>query len=131
MQRATDREMNAAKRVAETVLEFLIAWEEGRRLRTPEPTQPQFEIKLPEFPPATIPKPGPLTDRKPPLADPGQLIGVDKVAELLECSPRTVYRLADCGRLPRPRKVGSLARWSVGEIRTWVEEGCPKQHRRR
>ena len=131
MQRATDREMSAAKRVAEAVVEFLIAWNEGCRLRTPVPAQPQFEVKLPEFPPAPIPKPEPRIDPKPPVADPGQLIGVDKVAELLECSLRTVYRLADCGQLPRPRKVGSLVRWSVGEIRKWVQEGCPKQRRRR
>jgi hypothetical protein len=51
MLRATDREMQAAKRVAEAVVEFLIAWDEGRRLRTLEPP-PQFEVKLPEFPPA-------------------------------------------------------------------------------
>lgn len=72
-----------------------------------------------------------MGDPKPPLTDPGQLIGVDKVAELLECSPRTVYRLSDCGLLPSPRKVGSLVRWSVAGIRKWVEEGCPKQYRRR
>jgi len=67
----------------------------------------------------------------PQQTDPGQLIGVGKVAELLDCSQRTVYRLADCGRLPRPRKVGRLVRWSVGEIRDWVENGCPKQDHRR
>ena len=99
MQRATDREINAAKRVVEAVVEFLIAWDEGRRLRTPEPARPQFEVKLPEFPTAPVPNPEPTSDRKSPVADPGQLIGVDKVAELLECSPRTIYRLADCGRL--------------------------------
>ena len=131
MQRATDREMNAAKRLTEAVMEFLIAWDEGRRLRTPEPARPQIEVKLPEFPPAPVPKPEPPIDRTPPPADPGQLIGVGKVAELLDCSQRTVSRLADCGRLPRPRKVGRLVRWSVGEIRDWVENGCPKQDHRR
>jgi len=110
------------------MLESLIAWDEGRRLRTPELPQPQVEVKLPNFPPLAIPKPEPAGDLKPPLADPGQLIGVDKVAELLACSPSTVYRLADSGRLPCPRKIGHLVRWSVGEIKTWVHEGCPKQH---
>jgi len=99
MQRATDREIEAARRVAEAMVAFLIALDEGRRLRTPEQPQPQFEVKLPEFPPAAIPKPETAGDLKPPPADPGQLIGVDKVAELLECSPRHVYWLADCGRL--------------------------------
>lgn len=130
MLRATDREIQAAKRVAEAVADFLIAWDEGRRLRTPEPPKPQFEVRLPEFPLPAIPKPETAEDVKPQLADPSQLIGVDKVAELLECSPRHVYRLADSGRLPRPRKIGALVRWPVGEIRKWVEEGCPKQYRR-
>lgn len=131
MQRATDREISAAKRVGEAVMDFLIAWEEGRQLRTPKPAQPQFEVKLPEFPQTQPPRPEPVADRREPAVDPGQLISVDKVAELLECSPRHVYRLADCGRLPRPRKVGNLVRWSVSEIRKWVEDGCPKLGRRR
>lgn len=130
MQRATDREMQAAKKVADAMLEFLIAWDEGRRLRTPESPQPRVEVKLPEFPSLAVPKPEPAADLKPPSADLGKLIGVDKVAELLVCSPRHVYRLADSGRLPRPRKIGHLVRWSVGEIRKWIEEGCPKQYRR-
>ena len=112
-------------------MQFLIAWDEDRRLRAPESPQPQVEVKLPDFPPLAIPKPEPAGDLKPPLADPGQLIGVDKVTKLLECSASTVYRLADSGRLPRPRKIGHLIRWSVGEIRKWVENGCPKQYRRR
>ena len=65
------------------------------------------------------------------MADPGQLIAVEKVAELLACSPRHVYRLADAGRLPRPRKIGSLVRWPVAEIRKWIEDGCPPVYRRR
>jgi excisionase family DNA binding protein len=131
MQRATDREINAARRVAEAVVEFLIASDEGWQLRAPKPTTPQVEVKLADFPVAPAPRPEPAKESKPLLVNPGQLISVDRVAELLECSPRTVYRLADCGRLPRPRKVGSLVRWSVGEISGWVEEGCPKQYRGR
>jgi len=129
MQRANDREADAAKKVAQAMVEFLIAWDEGRKLRTPPPAQPQFEVKLPEFTPAVLPRLEATGDSTPALADPGQLIGVDKVAELLECSARHVYRLADSGRIPRPRKVGHLVRWSVREIRKWVEDGCPKQHR--
>lgn len=52
MARATDRERVTAKRVAEAVVEFLIAWDEGRRVRTPEPARPHLEVKLPEPPPA-------------------------------------------------------------------------------
>jgi predicted DNA-binding transcriptional regulator AlpA len=130
MQRATDDEMNAARRVAEAVVEFLIAHDDGRRLRVPQPTKPQGEAKPADLPHRPEARPEPARVSTSLLADPGQLIGVEKVAELLECSPRTVCRLADGGRLPRPRKVGRLVRWSVGEIRIWVENGCPKHYRR-
>jgi len=120
-------EMIAAKRVAEAKLHFLIAWEEGRRLRTPEAAPPQFEVKLPEFLSAPKPKPEQANERAPKPADSGQLISVGEVAKLLECSTRTVYRLADWGKPPRPRKIGQLVRWPIGEIREWIEDGCPRQ----
>lgn len=91
--------MNAATKAAEAAVEFLVAWDEGNRTRMPEPAQPQSEVELPEFPAAPVPNAEPTSDRKPPVPDPGRLIGVDKVAEPPECSPRTVYRPVDCGRL--------------------------------
>jgi excisionase family DNA binding protein len=130
MQRATDREVRAIQRVAEAVMEFLIAWDEGRRSRTPEPTPPQYEVKRPEPIPVSPPKPEAAKDAKPTVAEPDQLIDVKQVAELLGCSASMVYRLADSGRLPRSRRLGRLVRWQVGEIRKWVEDGCPKQYRR-
>jgi excisionase family DNA binding protein len=65
--------------------------------------------------PATIDKPG---------ATP-VLIDVRAVAELLGCSDRHVYRLADNGRMPKPRKLGALCRWSRAEIDAWIAGGCP------
>ncbi|MGQ9648616.1 MAG: hypothetical protein ACUVXJ_00730 [Phycisphaerae bacterium] len=100
MQRATERETETVRKTADAMLESLIAWDEGRRLRRPVPPQPQFKLRFPEFPPAPIPKPEPTGDLKPPLADPNQLIGVDKVSELVECSASTVYRLADTAYAP-------------------------------
>ncbi len=131
MPHATERELDAARKVAEAVTEFLIAWDEGRRLRTPEQAKPQVEVKLPEWPPAPALKPELPKEPKLPPADPGQLIGVQELAKLLGCAPRTIYRLADGGRMPRPRKLGGLVRWSLAEIRKWVEDGCPKDYRRR
>ena len=131
MQKATAREIEAARKLAGAVMEFLIAWEEGRRSRTPKPRTPHVEVKLPEIPVAPALQREPPKEPTQPSADPGQLVGLDKVAELLGCSPRTVYRLADCGRLPRPRKVGTLVRWPIAEIRKWIEDGCPRQYRRR
>lgn len=40
-----------------------------------------------------------------------KLLDVGEVAELLGCSARHVYRLADAGRMPAPVRVGALIRW--------------------
>ena len=57
------------------------------------------------------------------------LLDVRRVAELLACSARTVYRLADGGLMPRPRRLGSLVRWSRAEIDDWITAGCPRVRR--
>jgi len=54
-----------------------------------------------------------------------RLLDVNAVAQLLSCSTRHVYRLADSGRMPRPRKLGVLARWDRGELEKWLADGCP------
>ena len=53
-----------------------------------------------------------------------ELLSVKNAAALLNCSERTVYRLADAGRLPRPVKLGSLVRWRKGELTAWIADGC-------
>ena len=53
-----------------------------------------------------------------------ELLKVEQVADLLQCSPRNVYRLADAGKMPRPLKIGSLVRWPRGVITEWIEGGC-------
>ena len=40
------------------------------------------------------------------------LLTVDDLANLLRCSRRTVYRLADAGRVPPPCRLGGLVRWN-------------------
>ena len=54
-----------------------------------------------------------------------ELLDVKQVADLLHCSTRSVYRLADAGKMPRPVRLGSLVRWRSGELRRWIEAGCP------
>lgn len=54
-----------------------------------------------------------------------ELLTVTQVGRLLNCSPRHVYRLADCGKLPRPIRLGHLIRWSRTSIAAWVNAGCP------
>jgi excisionase family DNA binding protein len=53
-----------------------------------------------------------------------RLLSVREVAAVCGFSPRTVYRLADRGALPRPRKCGALVRWSRREISDWIAGGC-------
>jgi excisionase family DNA binding protein len=54
------------------------------------------------------------------------LLDVNAVAEMLTCSPRHVYRLSDCGEMPRPVKVGRLVRWRRKELEDWIADGCPR-----
>jgi predicted DNA-binding transcriptional regulator AlpA len=56
---------------------------------------------------------------------PAELLNVEAVARLCSCATRTVYRLADAGRLPRPLKLGGMVRWRRGEIVDWIAAGCP------
>jgi excisionase family DNA binding protein len=52
------------------------------------------------------------------------LLNVSEVARLCGCSPRTIYRLSDAGRMPRPVKIGSLVRWEREAIVNWIASGC-------
>lgn len=56
--------------------------------------------------------------------NPAQLLDVKQVADSLNCSTRTVYRLADGGKMPRPLRIGNLVRWSQTTINDWIEAGC-------
>jgi excisionase family DNA binding protein len=53
------------------------------------------------------------------------LLDVSEVAGLLKCSARHVYRLAYSGRMPKPLKLGALARWNRDAIEQWLAAGCP------
>ncbi len=53
-----------------------------------------------------------------------QLIDVEAVARLLDCSTRHVYRLADRGAMPPPFKIGALVRWPRQSIEKWIAGGC-------
>ncbi|MEN6334078.1 MAG: helix-turn-helix domain-containing protein [Phycisphaerales bacterium] len=53
------------------------------------------------------------------------MIDVGGVARLLGISRRHAQQLDSSGRLgPMPRKLGRCTRWSVAEIRDWVQGGC-------
>jgi excisionase family DNA binding protein len=57
------------------------------------------------------------------------MLAVHGVARLLGCSTRTVYRLVDSGRMPRPVKLGALVRWPREVVESWIASGCPSQQK--
>ena len=57
------------------------------------------------------------------LAQP--MLTVDGVAKMLACSPRSIYRLADAGRIPPPVRIGGLVRWPRAALEQWIAESCP------
>ena len=58
-------------------------------------------------------------------ADSAGMYDAESLARLLKCSTRTIYRLCDAGRMPRPIKLGALVRWPRAAIVDWIGAGCP------
>lgn len=59
------------------------------------------------------------------------LLTIEQVAERLAVSPRSVRRLADSGKGPRPLRVGALLRWSAEAVEDWIAQGCPDLRKQR
>jgi predicted DNA-binding transcriptional regulator AlpA len=57
------------------------------------------------------------------------LIDVDEVGAITSFCPKTIRRMADSGRLPRPIRLGRAIRWRRDEILRWIEAGCPSRDR--
>ncbi len=55
------------------------------------------------------------------------LIDAKAVAAMLGCSWRTIYRLADAGKMPRPLKLGRLTRWRRDQVEAFILNGCKMQ----
>lgn len=58
--------------------------------------------------------------------DKGLLIDIKAAAKLLDLSERTIWGMANNGRMPKPIKIGRLTRWSLEELRAWVLAGGPQ-----
>jgi excisionase family DNA binding protein len=56
-----------------------------------------------------------------------QLINAEQVANILNISERTLWRLVSAGKVPQPVRIGRSARWRVHEIHAWIESGCPSE----
>ena len=46
-------------------------------------------------------------------------------AKLLNISVRAMLRLAEHGKMPQPIRLGHSVRWSVEELKAWMEAGAP------
>jgi excisionase family DNA binding protein len=53
-----------------------------------------------------------------------RLLGADEVGRFLGVSRRTVYRLADAGRMPPPVRLGAAVRWDRRTLEDWLAAGC-------
>ena len=66
-----------------------------------------------------------------PPAPSALLLDVNQVADLLGCSPRQVWRLADGGDFPRPIKLGmKLKRWPRSALESWIADQSNAARRR-
>jgi predicted DNA-binding transcriptional regulator AlpA len=51
---------------------------------------------------------------------------VDDMAQLLQCSVRNIWLLADAGAIPGETRLGRLRRWRVKDVNDWIAAGCPR-----
>jgi predicted DNA-binding transcriptional regulator AlpA len=72
----------------------------------------------------------PVAEAPKPAEPKSELLDVNAVAALIGASSRTVRRLADWGRMPRPVSLGRMVRWQRSVIEVWIREGCPRVERR-
>ncbi len=75
-------------------------------------------------------EPQAVADARKPAEPTSELLDVNAVAALLGASSRTVRRLADCGRMPRPVSPGRIVRWQRSVVEDWIRQGCPRMERR-
>jgi excisionase family DNA binding protein len=52
------------------------------------------------------------------------MLNVDKVATMLDCSTRHIYRLEEKGQMPSAVRLGACVRWPRATIEKWIAEGC-------
>jgi excisionase family DNA binding protein len=65
------------------------------------------------------------SDMSPSPVVPPMLLTVDQVAQLLQVSARTVWRMRSGGELPAPIRVLGSVRWRRTEVESWVNARTP------
>ncbi len=54
------------------------------------------------------------------------LIPAEQLAEMLQISTRTLWRLLSSGKLITPIHIGGSTRWRLDQVHKWIDEGCPE-----
>jgi predicted DNA-binding transcriptional regulator AlpA len=49
---------------------------------------------------------------------------IKEVAFRYLLSERTIYRMIEAGKFPRPRKCGALNRWHIDDLAEWEKQGA-------
>ena len=53
------------------------------------------------------------------------LLSAETLAEFLQVSVRTLWRLRAERKIPTPVSVGGSVRWRTKDIEAWIAKGCP------
>lgn len=61
------------------------------------------------------------------VSDRSRLLSARETAEDLGISIRTLRRLADAGKGPKPVRIGRCLRWRLADIKSWISAGCPTE----
>lgn len=52
------------------------------------------------------------------------LVTAEQLAEILQVSTRTVWRMRSAGQLPKPVRIGGNVRWRAQDLEVWIAGGC-------
>lgn len=55
------------------------------------------------------------------------VLSAEQLAELLDISERTLWRLLSSGKIIQPVRFGGNTRWRYTEVMDWLNDGCPPQ----
>ena len=55
------------------------------------------------------------------------LLDVAHVARLTGLSPRTIWKMLEDGRTPKPVRIGRAVRFRASDIDFWIKAGCPSR----
>ena len=59
------------------------------------------------------------------VSDEPLLISADQLANMMQISTRTLWRLLSAGQLIQPVRIGGNTRWRLDEVRRWIADSCP------